>query len=497
MTLDWKLNVWTPTGTGPRTIERDHTFIRSTGLRMKVAPEGDGIEASFDAKGAGLLIPPLSAVQVVHRSGGVETPVYYGQVRQGGNARDVHGERYVLRSLALKLKHAILPVTFSTPKQPAHLTMRAILQAVLPQLDGLILYDETLIPDLQFDALEIKAANAQPAWAFLERLQQDGKGLGVDVRLGVRADRKFYCQAARTDTLALTLEQLARVKWNAPEAEDPCTAVQWLIARRPDGSSWVTHDSLNAAAITQHGHWTKPATPGANVKVLYSGEGTYTATGSQEPLATDADKALRKAILTDGRRGSENGSWINLGVTSTLSLTLTGPADLVDLSGISTGQDAIRITRQDPGGPVTELYQVTTQGEWGGVLQGPFLTGTVFKVEGVSAQYPRAYVGEMRAEWLDRPLLDQLAEFHYRVPAVNPADLEVNAFLPPASLTGRVSAGTYENPVEAWEYRLSAATGLTTAALAGQADKPEDLARAALIRARDRDATLAALTAQT
>ena len=136
MTLDWKLNVWTPTGVGPRTIERDDSFIRSTGLRMKVTPEGDGLEASFDAQGKGLQIPPLSAVQVVYRSGGVDIPVYYGQVRQGGNARDVHGERYVLRSLALKLKHAILPVTFSTPKQPAHSTMGAILQRSCPQLAG-------------------------------------------------------------------------------------------------------------------------------------------------------------------------------------------------------------------------------------------------------------------------------------------------------------------------------------------------------------------------
>ena len=201
------------------------------------------------------------------------------------------------------------------------------------------------------------------------------------------------------------------------------------------------------------------------------------------------------------RSGTANGSWVDLSITKSLSLTLTREADTVDFTGISSGQDALRVTRQDPGGSEVELYQVPASGVpmtvWGGVLTGPFQAGTVFKVAGVMAEYPRAYVGEMRAEWLDRPLLDQLAQFHFRVPAVNPADLEVSAFIPPASLTGRVTAGTYTNPVEAWEYRLSAATGLTTAALAGQADKPEDLARAALIRARDRDATLAALTAQT
>ena len=57
------------------------------------------------AKGAGLGIGPLDAVQIAYNG----TPIFYGEVRVGGNPQDVDGHQFTLRSLALRLKEVVIP----------------------------------------------------------------------------------------------------------------------------------------------------------------------------------------------------------------------------------------------------------------------------------------------------------------------------------------------------------------------------------------------------
>ena len=262
--LEWRLRIWSPIGEGPRVIHRDATTIRATGLRLQVTPEGDGKEATFNARGMGGAerpdwgLPPLSAVQfqLWNAATGDWTALYYGQVRIGGNALDVDGEGYVLRSLALRLGEVTLSRGFSTPKQPAHLTIRAIIRDALSSgqigTPPLMEYVESLIPDLGFDANPIINGHQQTPLAFLERIQQDGLGLPVPVyvRFGVNASRQFYCLNARTDTLDVPDAALSgRVKRQAPVAEKPCTQVLWFLRKDAQGQ-WVTHASTSKDART-------------------------------------------------------------------------------------------------------------------------------------------------------------------------------------------------------------------------------------------------------
>lgn len=506
MSLDWQLRVWTPTGEGPRIIERDDTFIRSTGLRMRISTESDGIEASFDAKGAGILIPPLSAVQVLYREFGALTPLYYGQVRQGGNSRDVNGERYVLRSLALRLKYVTLPVGFSTPKQPAHLTVRAVIEAVMPQLGGLILFEPLLVDDLGFDCRAIENGHQQNVYALLESIVADGAGMGVKVRFGVARNRYFYIHTALDNTVTLAESDVRNVKWEAPVAEDPCTVVRWFIAK--DGNNWITYDSVSPEA-EKWGRWVKSVSVDSSIKAWENLPGTYTfwaQDSNRRPLPPVTLNVSEAGNLQDGKAATA--------VTYTfppaqpfgfLQFAPTGAADRVIVqAGTSTAGGGIGPGVMVGSKPAANdmLYaggETRSQRGWFdaapalGVAAGEaaYVTFPGFEVGSTNT----LTVAELRAERVNRALLDRLAQHHYSVPAQAPADLALLQYLPPNILGGKVKVGSYEANVEAWEYRLDAATGLTTAALIGQADKPEDLARADLIKARDAAAVIQAINA--
>ena len=103
---------------------------------------------------------------------------------------------------------------------------------------------------------------------------------------------------------------------------------------------------------------------------------------------------------------------------------------------------------------------------------------------------------EFRPERLNTALLDRLARFHYNIPATAPADIELREFRPPSACAGYVTLNGWQSPVEAWEYRLSADRGMTVGVLAGQADDPNKLAQAELIKARDGRAVITAVTSR-
>lgn len=522
--MNYRFNVWSAVGTFLRSFERDNSFVLSAGLRLQVTPEGDGREGSFRARGDGILLPSLSAVQIEYESPLGWKPIYYGQVRQGGNPRDTDGENYVLRSLGLRLNAVTLSPGFTAPKQPAHLTVRAMLLDVLasgqlgtPPLltyepDPVPVFDT--IPDLGFDCREVKASNQQIVGALLEQIVQDGAGLGVEVRWGVGPDRRFFCRPALGGTLILGPEETGRIVWKSPVAETPCTAVLWHIALNSEGK-WLTHLSVSTDAATA-GIWTKPLTLDQGVnpwRVIEDAAYTWKQNTGSGWVTAATQPALDAAVLKDGRILETDAMTsavfdVTPGTTAFYALEVSASAPIRRVafavrSYYGAGKQIMsgHLLRA---GPINETVNRGFLGLPPGLAAGAFVLP-----DGGAAEVSLAAVNsnsdttqvqfdftEFRAETLDTALLDKLATYHYSIPADEPAEVPVLYYGGNMTQVGRIQAGTYERAIDAWEYRISAGRGLEVVALTGQADDPNKLAQAALIKANDGKAIITAVTAQ-
>lgn len=496
-------------------IGRDETYISGRdgrGIRMQVTPDGDCREAVFSAKGAGLQVPSLSAVQVEYeREENVWTPLFYGEVRQGGNPRNVTGEDYVLRGLAQRLREVVAPPGFTAPQQPAHLTIRALIQRVIEGgavgrditwwdygyipapgevsptgVSGgspLIEYDETLCPDLGFDARAIRDVSGYYVSQLLELIAQDGAGMGVHVVWGVRPDRKFFCKPARTDVAEFVSTDLVREEWKAPIAEAPCTMVQWFIGKRPDGRP-ITHLSRSGKAFAL-GERVKPIPLDPSAVAWVAVPSNYTTTG--------ASVTGTYTPLIDGKLYRDGAPFANTYFFGSgevvISLIPTGPYGRVILDGYSYGADvALYVGGQSiPLGPITLGERVFLSDG-----SGP-ITLTLTSPD--PSKSVNLALFEFRAEQIDRAALDRAAEYHYSFPAAEPADIEIAPFRPHVDLCGRFKVGAYERAVECWEYRLTEARGLKLGVLIGQADDPFKLAQAAIIKKQTQNGVITAVNA--
>lgn len=525
--LNYRLRVWTPTGSGPRVIDRDGSFILSgsgRGLRLQVEPEGECREAVFSAKGDSILIPPLSAVQVEYLHNGVFVPIYFGEVRRGGNGRDVYGEDYTLRGMSRRFEEITLSPGFSTPEQPAHLTVRAIAQDVINSgqlgTPALVQYVEALCPDLGFNCRKIVDAAQQNPAALLRQIAEDGAKYGVIVRWGVDPQRRFFCRPAKSNTRDVTAESPA-IRWQQPVAETPCTAVLWYLAKRPDGS-WVTHTSRSPEA----------ATYGDRVKVLSVDASVYPWKAVAHGAVTNS--GMRLLSNAEVQTLETRGNTFPVSVVSSTAAPAEGvaapiPHNWYVLSGAAqryvlkaywpSGGGAVVF--RNPARPEGDdlLAYVSSTGDGQGVLRYNGATasranesrgihGTFYinlpvgtKVE-IGAAYTEGEYTQAIPEAVDTDLLDGLAAFHYVSPAQEPADIQTSVFVPPVDLPGRVrvegaAVGTaYEQPLEAIEYRITS-NGMQMGWMAGQADDPISLAQNSLIRKRDGQAVITALTSQT
>lgn len=509
------MTTWTINGKTP-----DQSFVFRSGLRMQVTPEGDCREATFMAKGAGLGLRPLDAVQIAYNG----MPIFYGEVRVGGNPHDVDGHQYTLRSLALRLREVTIPPGWSAPQQAAHLTVRSLMNAVVGQLDGTVTIGT--IQDLGFNARAIKNANQQNPYALLEQIVADGAGMGVKVRFGVNANREFFCVRAREDVAALTNDMLTgATRFTAPVAETPCTAVLWYVTKRQDGS-WVTHLS-EAPEVAVYGRRVKPIgltsddglwevadmtlSPSAGVSV-----DTWTLEkDSSGGIITSHDLNLVKGRLTNGvglaeytsarlyLNEGQDGSEVALNVTTDAQrLVVVSQHGFVGTVTVRSGPNEYELPdRRDTWAVLTVNGQEVMQLPSGTSFQyvGPINTA---KLSLNLAARPsirwsaNLWLFEFRPERLNTALLDRLARFHYNIPASAPADIELREFRPPSACAGYVTLNGWQSPVEAWEYRLSADRGMTVGVLAGQADDPNKLAQAELIKARDGRAVITALASR-
>lgn len=517
----WRFSVYRPNGglshraiypytaVGLPLVHGVHAFLSGAGgqgIRAQVTPDGDCREMVFSAVGRGISLPPLTPVQFERRVSETDewVPLYFGEVRQGGNIRNPGYEDYVLRGLAQRLKETVLPPGFKTPKQPAHLTVRAVIRAVIESgqlgTPSLVLYDETLCPDLKFDCNEIKDAHQQTAYALLERIVQDGVGLGVKVAFGVRPDRKFFCRPRKTDVATLTPKLIV---WKAPVAETPCTAVLWYVAERPDGT-WVTHLSRSPQADT-YGLRVKRMGVDLNVDAWVPVRLLSGAKGISAPTTPLTPEEL--GYLTDGLtiKETQRNSPVTTpsgpaqGATIHISVQAEHRAERWMVWGSANfGRDVV--IYGDGKGQATFNLETDGLNEFKHTL---YISAERFEAVAGAAYvdattYPLSQfqLFEARPERVNVALLDALATYHYSIPAQEPADIETDEFRTPNDLAGRVRVDSYERPSELWEYRLTGDHGWRLAALCEQAEDPADLARAALIKARDTEAIIVGLTSR-
>lgn len=477
------MTTWTINGRSP-----DDSFVFRSGLKMQVTPEGDCREATFMAKGAGLGLRPLDIVEISCDG----QRLFAGELRVGGNLRDVNGHQYTVRSLALRLKEVVIPADWSAPQQNASATVRSLIESVMPQLGGAFSVGNIALP---FDCRAITNANQQNPYALLEQIAQDGAAMGIDVRFGVNANRQFFCQPKSEGGMGMPGNQTGGTRWDAPVAETPCTAVLWYVAKKPDGS-WLTHMS-QAPEAAQYGVRVKPVS-------LTSDEGLWEV----------MDRGAWKLRTKDA-----TGTPIEMPLTHEQIAAVT---DADDLNGASfAGYGTLEIAYSPPSlitryAIIAESTQATmvmsaglpsgNSSYWSGSLHGvnavtgksytprdyqddPFQLFGYATIDGADGK-PKAValtVRQLRPERLRTELLDRLAAYHYNIPHEAAGEIEVRGLYP-------LGAGLLDGvPIAAYEYRISADRGVCTAILLGQADDPSKAAQAELIKARDNQATINAL----
>lgn len=504
---------WSINGRG-----QDDSFVFRSGLKMQVSPEGDCMEATFVAKGQGLGLRPLDIVTIACDG----QTLFTGELRVGGNPNDVNGHQHTVRSLVLRLKEVNLPKGWSAPKQNAATTVQSLMQSVLPQLGGAFSIGSI---SLSFESRAIRNANQQTAYALLEQIAEDGAAQGVDVKFGVNAQRQFFCVAANTGGMSMPAEVTAATRWEAPVAETPCTAVLWYIAKTPDGD-WLTHES-RAPEVGTYGVRSKSRSIKNNEGLWKKGAHSITVNDGSTSLTDDSGM---KAALTDGWSNHISGNSDVPGSTGA-AITVLAASDSADIfleQTLSAGADYLAFDVDWTNGDIAKNRVVVSrpnqaqqifsakdtkrqknvsivpEDQGGGML--PVINGTAYielfelpagttvRFEGGSLataiegqRRVRMQVYESRPELIDRALLDNLAKYHYDLPHLSAADIEVKGIFP-------ASAGQMDGTnIAAYEYRITADRGVTTGILLGQAGDPDKLAAAALIKARDNRATIDAL----
>ena len=603
----WALNAWNSMGGDFRTFPMNRTQVRSSGLRAQVSPEGDCVEASMDAIGKGMGLTPLTCVQLVYNG----TPIFYGELRVGGNPRDAQGHTHTIRSAALRLKEVQLSGQFRTPQQPAHLTVRAAIQDIIQsgQLGNpsTVLYDVSLCPDLGVELAPVRASNYQNAYALLEAVQQAAVARGVEIRFGVNADRKFFCLPVNSRVLDITGRPItSKTTWKAPVSEVVVTAVRWFIAparadREGGQAPWITAISRSPMADTygprlisvrlKNGLVSDYMRVADNLTAEYM-DGTGVHPLTTEQLATLRDGEGFPEAVGTGQAGapvtyvpiSEGGSSLTpVGGTAPqpqpappstdaarlgASVTITGEAPdygaglrlsppdkavamyvnfyattSVDFAPSVVVADKRMLTETPP--PFVPVPGRDYSG-WAGLLrkswdmteqrmawEAQFVTyvsdftrmsrppgaemppGSVFsygfsgvipvepgsvvqvRVLGGASDMPtpaaQLVVSEARA-YQPEEFLDAVAKPYFRIPAEEPAEIDLRTILGREELAGKVKLDDYTSTVAAYEYRLSSAGGMTMGIMAGQAEDPQRLAQAELIKFRDKAAVIEAVT---
>lgn len=529
-------------------------YVFRSGVRLQVTPEGDCREATFTAKGQGVGLKPLDAVTISVDG----TPLFYGEVRVGGNSADVNGHQFTLRSLALRLKEVVLPPNWSAPQQSANLTVRSLIEAVLPQLGGTITIGTINLP---FNCRPIQNANQQNPYALLEQIAADGAGMGGDYRFGVNAQKEFFFVPQNTGSMGLSGNLTAGTRWTGPVAEAPCTAVLWYVAKSPAGD-WLTYLS-QSAFVSAYGMRVKPVSI-TNTYGLWK-LAPYTMQVSDGTTTLNNDAGVMTA-MTDGTPryigtatpgihespGSSvriNAETDNANVYLTQTLTQGAEYLRIDVAWLNGNPSGNKLTITEPGKAPRVFTAYDLKRQITGTPEGSYLvkvsTSSTGKVD-ANGNVTTTGTGEttlkLAADNSKPPPVDAPAKIEFwGLPpgtvvrldgtsnptadaALRRVDMTISELRPeaidralldrlasyhysvPSETAGEVEAtgltlsrggNSQWGPVAAIEYRITAARGVCTALIIGQPDDPTKLAQAELIKARDQRAVITAITSTT
>jgi hypothetical protein len=279
-----------------KTVLRDATRILNKGFRLALTPERICDEMTLTARNGpspsnpddlGLGLNPLDLVTVQFATTQMPAEsdwltVYYGEVRQGGNPYDYLGEDMVLRGLSTRLRETPTVEKAYPSMDGGALVRQLVLDTLASGLLGSVIfpslsippspegptdtrvvhYDASAIPDLNFTMSISPSTNGQPLGTLLDTIQATALSAGVECRWGVRPD------GVLTFLPVLDVEMLwpaQMVEWKPPVTEVVYTAVQWSIAKRPDGT-YLKYLSVAPEAST-YGTRAKPEAVGPDLKV--------------------------------------------------------------------------------------------------------------------------------------------------------------------------------------------------------------------------------------
>jgi hypothetical protein len=528
----YRLQVRDAVGNFRATVTRDSTFILGQqGLRASLTAEQTCQEMTLVARngpragnGPGLGLNPLDLVTLeVSADGTTFTPVYYGQLRVGGNPNDYTGESMTFRGLDARLRTTPTLDGAYVSKDGGRQADDLILDTLKSGLLGraytlqtlavtgqaatqIIKYDPAYLPNLGFAAPAIIATNHQPLGFFLDNIVTAGAAAGIKVRWGVRPDGYITMQVVNAAEVAWPS---ARATWKPPNAEVVYTAVNWAIEKRQDTGKIYYYLSKGPAVPTYGAEMKDVQLIGLNPWKPLVVTPTYTGTVSTTPASGDASLSVRDGDFTTSVTLTDPA----VAVSAALTVPAGGAMRLFVDATSSSGQVAqvsiaytspvytFQLRANDPtnnGFTKATYYADGFLSTYGGLPAGAVVTlKTLPPTAGGAATMT---IREFRLELLDTATLDAAATAYYRTPEPEPGDLYLQGILLPTDLRGkirtpRLSGPDYVGNVALWEYAFTTTEGVRTTAKIGDPDDPARVAQATLIKRLASQATAAAVQA--
>jgi hypothetical protein len=536
--VDYRFQIKDALGNFRNTVNRDASFILGQqGMRWSLTPEQICQEMTLVARngsvpgnGPGLGFKPLDLITLeVSADYATYTPVYYGQLRIGGNPNDYTGESMTLRGLDARLRttptpegayaqmdggaqaRALILDTLRTGNLGTLYTLMALSVAGGPP-NSIIKYDASLVPDLGFSAPPITQTNHQPLGFFLDSIVTAGAAAGYKVRWGVRPDGYITMQVVNVSEVpwgnALAI-------WKPPNAEVIYTAVNWAVERRQDTGKLYYYLSKGPGFALYGAESTEKQLIGVNPWSPLPLTPTYTGTVTTTPSGGNTSTTIRDGDLTTSVTVA-NGSGAG---AASLTVPAGGAQRLFVDAQETAGGTSAYIQIQYPAGPppsggASIIVRANDVGNNGftkavyypgsGVLLYGLPEGAIINLyAGLTAGVMASTltVNEFRLELLNTAALDAAATAYFRTPELEPGDIYKPGLLLPSELGGKIrtarasSTPDYVGNVNLWECEVNHGNAARTTAKIGDPDDPDKVARNTLIQRLAMQATATAVQA--
>ena len=525
----YRFTVLSARGQFKRNIDMGASYMAEAGFKASVTPEGiseemtglfrNGVHPLDGSPGLGLQYGDCVQVQMTAGAafgdGSPELRLYYGQLRLGGNPYDYEGENMVFSSLMTKLRSTPTPDA-AYAQMDAGALARALTLATLTSgilgttgtpgsasLNAIALpgnqispvsYDPTAMPDLGF-TMTLLATNRQPLGVLLDSIVATGKAAGIELRCGVRVDSVLTLVPVSTVEVPWPAEQ---IRWKPPQGLVLYTGVLWAISKKADGT-WLRYLSQAPEAAT-YGCEVKQLSVALGVKpwkplpITLGIIGTYVVTPAGNDTTNMTIDGRTDTFVTVSNGGGYSDVLLNVPTGGAERIYINASAGMAFLILEITYPDSSSFVATGNSSGTGSDSMMAGATFYASDLAKGLPAGTVVKLSARATTTTAAttlIIKEFHLDRLDTVLLDGLAKYHYSVPLDAPGDLYRTGILPPSELGGKIrtprpnGAPDYMANVSLWEYSVSAAGGVQTAAKTGDPDDPFKAAQAALIRKGD------------